>query len=86
MIAIMTKFLPATNTKGSRIKAYTDNGKFSYSATIAHPDTFETLEAHFEAVKHLIFTHGLKWDTSGMRWGDKSDGFVFCFDKSIIDF
>lgn len=83
MIAIHTKYLPATNTKGSRIKAYTSTNK---QAFIAYPYELSYELAHFEAVKALIQYHGLDWDLQNMRFGDSADGkgYVFCFDASKV--
>ena len=83
MIAIHTKYLPATNTKGSRIKAYTSTNK---QATIPYPHELSYELAHFEAVKALIMINGLDWPLDNMRFGDSADGrgYVFCFDQSIV--
>jgi len=83
MIAIQTKFLPATNTKGSRIKAYTGSG---YSATVALDHSLAHEVRHFEAVKALVEKYSLEWDLSDMRYGDSPDGhgYVFCFAWSIV--
>jgi hypothetical protein len=51
MIAIHTKHIPASNTRGSRIKAYTRGG---LSATVSYPYELSYEVAHFEAVKALV--------------------------------
>ena len=83
MIAIHTKYLSPTNTRGSRIKAYTTAG---LSAFIAYPHELSYELAHFEAVKALVQKHGLEWDLADMRFGDSADGkgYVFCFADSIV--
>jgi hypothetical protein len=83
MIAIHTKYLPATNIKGSRIKAYTLNG---HSATVSVDHALNGEIRHFEAVKALVAKHQLDWDLSDMVWGDSSDGkgYVFCFANSKV--
>lgn len=83
MIAIHTRYLPATNYKGSRIKAYTSSG---FTATISYPHELSYELAHFEAVRALIEKHKLSWDTTRMRFGDSADGkgYVFCFDASRV--
>jgi hypothetical protein len=83
MQSIHTKYLPATNAKGARIKAYTNSG---FSAVIDYPDDLTLTKAHYEAVKALVSKHNLHWDISGMRHGDSSDGkgFTFCFHASTI--
>lgn len=50
MQAIQTKYLPATNTRGSRIKATCERG----SITIDYPHDLSGDEVHREAVRHLI--------------------------------
>lgn len=83
MIAIHTKYIGATDTKGSRIKAYTTRG---LSVTISYPYELSYENAHFEAVKALVAKHKLDWDLADMRYGDSADnkGYVFCFDASRV--
>jgi hypothetical protein len=79
MLAIHTKYIPASNTKGSRIKATSDNG---HSVIVSRNDAFSGHLVHFEAVKALVAKHKLDWDLSNMCYGGSSDGkgytFVFC--------
>jgi hypothetical protein len=83
MIAIHTKYFPASNYKGSRIKAYTTTKK---TAVISYPHEFSHEECHFQAVKALIEKYNLDWNTEDMRFGDSADGkgYVFCFAASIV--
>lgn len=83
MIAIHTKYLPCTNTRGSRIKAYTRGG---LSASVPYPHELSFEQAHFAAVKELVRKHKLEWNLEGMRHGDSADGkgYVFCFADSIV--
>jgi len=83
MIAIHTKYFPASNYKGSRIKAYTTTKK---TAVISYPHEFSHEECHFQAVKALIKKYNLDWNTEDMRFGDSADGkgYVFCFAASIV--
>lgn len=83
MIAIHTKHIPASNTRGSRIKAYTRGG---LSATVSYPYELSYEVAHFEAVKALVQKNNLAWDLSEMRFGDSADGkgYVFCFERSKV--
>ena len=83
MIAIHTKFIPATNTRGSRIKAYTST---KWHATVPYPYELSYEIAHFEAVKALIERNKLDWKLEDMRFGDSADGkgYVFCFADSIV--
>ena len=87
MLAIHTKFIGATNTRGSRIKAYTEaylGERFTATVPINYAINCEL--RHFEAVKALVKKHELDWDLSNMRYGDSADGkgYVFCFDASRV--
>lgn len=84
MIAIHTKYIGPTNSRGSRIKAYTVSG---FSATIPYPYELSYEKCHFEAVKALVAKHNLDWDLSNMRYGDSADGkgYSFCFDVSKVE-
>jgi len=83
MQAIHTKFIGATNTRGSRIKAYTHAG---LSATVSYPYELSYEVAHFEAVKALIAKHKLDCDMNDMRFCDSADvkGYEFSFANSIV--
>ena len=85
MIAIHTKYLAPTNTKGARIKAYTAGHK-GFTATISYPYNLEGMACHFKAVQELVKKHNLDWNTDGMRYGDSADGkgYSFCFDCSQV--
>jgi len=89
MQAIHTKYIGPTNSRGSRIKAYTADGmgRKGFSATIAYPHRLSGVACHFEAVKALIEQNGLDWSIDGMRYGDSADGrgFSFCFDCSTVE-
>ena len=89
MIAIHTKYLAATNANGSRIKAYTVGycDIKGFTATIAFPHQFDSVQAHFEAVKALVSKHKLDWTLDGMRYGDSADGkgYSFCFAASTVE-
>lgn len=83
MIAIHTKYFPASNHRGSKIKAYTITKK---TAVINYPYEFSDEECHFQAVKALIEKYKLDLNTEDMRFGDSADGkgYVFCFASSIV--
>lgn len=89
MIAIHTKFIRPTNTRGARIKAYTVGfGDLKgFEATIAYPYHESGHMSHFEAVKALVSKHKLDWNLSNMRYGDSADGkgYSFCFDCSTVE-
>jgi hypothetical protein len=82
MLAIHTKYISASNTKGSRIKARSDNG---HSVIVSFDHSLYGHLVHFEAVKALVAKHKLNWDISNMCYGGSSDGkgytFVFCDSK-----
>lgn len=88
MIAIHTKYLNPTNSRGVRIKAYTASWGDSkgFEAVISYPHELSGEACHFEAVKALVKKHDLDWNLSAMRYGDSADGrgYCFCFDASKI--
>jgi hypothetical protein len=88
MIAIHTKYINPTNSHGARIKAYTTGyGDIKgFTATIGFPYEFDSVQAHFEAVKALVSKHQLDWVLDGMRYGDSADGkgYCFCFAASTV--
>ena len=88
MIAIHTKCIPVTNTRGTRIKAYTvGSGSIKgFEATIPYPYSESYELAHFEAVKALVAKHSLDWCLDNMGFGDSADGkgYVFCFANSVV--
>jgi hypothetical protein len=83
MQAIHTKYIPASNVKGSRIKATSDGG---LSVTISYPYEFSGHLVHFQAVKALVAKHKLDWNISSMCHGDSSDGkgYTFVFSDSKV--
>jgi hypothetical protein len=89
MIAIHTKYISPTNTRGSRIKAYTANWGSSkgFSTTIPYDYSLSDVNLHFKAVKSLVEKHGLDWNLDDMRYGDSADGrgFSFCFNCSRVE-
>jgi hypothetical protein len=88
MIAIHTKFISATDTRGSRVKAYTvgNSMRKGFQATISYPHEHSFEVAHFQAVKKLVSDNKLEWCLDNMRFGDSADGkgYVFCFDGSKV--
>ena len=81
MIAIQTKYLGATNTKPSRIKAFTCNG---HSCIISYDYALSDAKLHFKAVKALVSKCKLDWDISKMNYGGVKDGYVFTFPSSVV--
>lgn len=71
MQAICTKYLGPTNTKGARIKAYTESG---LSATVAYDHSLNTTENHYNAVKAFVARNpgtgpAWNWISGGIKGG-----------------
>jgi hypothetical protein len=81
MVIIKTKVIPASNTRGTRIKA-SANG---FTATIPYPHALSYEFCHFEAVKELVKKHSLDWDISKMGYGSDNDGYYFTFNHSKME-
>lgn len=85
MIAIHTKFVPATNTRGARIKAYTNNGHKPVSISVDYD--LGDVERHAKAAR-VLMDREFKYapDYSTMAYGQSADGkgYVFCFVQSTI--
>jgi hypothetical protein len=82
MIGIETRFIPATNTKGRRICAFTCNG---HRLIVPFDDSGSDLEAHFAAAQALIkaqFSDPLPHET--MTYGGTRKGYFFCWTQSTI--
>ena len=82
MIAIQTKFLPSTNTRGARVKAWASGRP--WSVTISYDYSGSDEMPHFRAVQAFIEKYKLDWDLKDMRFGSVKNGYVFCFDRSIV--
>jgi len=68
MQAILTKYIPVTNTRGSRIKAICERG----SATIPYPHHLSGDEVHRAAAQALLDRFMLQDENKGIRWEDSS--------------
>ena len=75
MKAIITKYLEATNSKGSRIKAYDCDKN---SVTIGYPHELSGEDVYRLAAVRLCQKMG--WDTD-LIGGGIDNGYVFCFKK-----
>ena len=73
MKAISTKFLPCTNSRGSRIKATEPDGA-SVTATYDHGKNSD--QNHAAAALKLC--EKMKW-TGRLQGGSTKDGMVFCW-------
>ena len=78
MKAITTKFLGATNTKGSRIKAYDSDGN---QKTIGYDHALNPGKAHKKAAIALCKKMGWPDDLVG---GGVKEGYVWCFSDSWV--
>jgi hypothetical protein len=81
MIAIQTKYLGPTNSRGARIIASAKR----FKVTIPFPYELEYVAGHFKAVEALVDKYQLDWDLNGLRYVDTEHGLVFCFDASKVD-
>lgn len=83
MKAILTKFLPATDTKPTRIKAYTGGGnQITVSWSECDADGRTQAEAHGYAARKLA--KKMKW-TGALLGGGTIEGYCFVFaDTRII--
>lgn len=85
MIAIHTKFIPATDRRAARIKAYSCNG---HSLMVPLDYGLGEIERHAAAVKALLesgqFAHIANFEQ--MAYGGSADdkGYTFCFLDSTI--
>ena len=73
MKAIKTKYLSATNTRGSRISAMDSSGN---NVTISYPLELSDMNAYAKAAIALCKKMG--W-TGTLHGGELSDGYVFVF-------
>ena len=75
MKAILTKYLPCTNSRGSRIKAYDCDKN---SVTMSYDYALNGEEQYKRVAIALCVKMG--WDTD-LVGGGVENGYVFCFKK-----
>jgi hypothetical protein len=80
MVIIKTKYLSATNTRGSRIKA-SANG---FTVTIPYDYALNHEAVHYKAVQALVAKHSLDWDITNMGYGSDNSGYYFTFNHSVM--
>lgn len=73
MIAILTRYIGPTNTKGSRYKAFTCNG---HSVTIHAKPELNSDQNHDEAAK--VLCKKMDWQGTLVRGGIEF-GYAYCF-------
>lgn len=71
MIAIITKYLPATNSRGSRIKATASD---KVSITIGYPHELSGIACHAKAARALCDKMGWNYKLVG---GGMGNGYAF---------
>lgn len=74
MKAIQTKYLPATNCRGSRIKAWTEGGN---QITIGYPHELSGQAVHEKAAKELRVK--MNWPTDIIGGGLPNGDYAFVF-------
>lgn len=79
MVAIQTKYLGATDTRGSRIKAWTANGQ---SITISYDYSLDGMEIFKKAALELC--KKMNWSEC-IEGGSTKDGYIFVFVKPVKD-
>ena len=87
MLAVYTRYLPATRTKGARIRAYSANGDYVIVPFEGDGLGNGILEAHKKALKVFCHYYVGEFTPSDVRYGDSFDGrgFVFVFNAARID-
>ena len=87
MQAIHTKFIPATDTKAAKIKAY--NRDHPRGVMVSIDDSLDhDVDRHFKAAREFIakkITYAP--DTKKMNYGGSADGagYCFCFTYSTVE-
>jgi hypothetical protein len=77
MKAIITKFMPATDTRGSRIKAQAEGVK---SLSIPYPHEMNSEEGHRHAASLLCERMNWQWEFASGGLPDQT-GYAHCFIK-----
>lgn len=76
MLAIITEFVPSTNTRPSRIKAYTVNG---HKTIISVDYDLDDVQRHMKAAQKLIREQMEHFgDCTTLVYGGSPKGYVFC--------
>lgn len=83
MIAILTKYIPATDTRAARIKAYTCNG---HKVFVSIDYDLDDVGRHAKAARKLIETQLAHSDADKpFTYGGIDMGYVFTFINSTIN-
>lgn len=78
MDAIQTKFLPATNVRGSRIKAFSLGGPAAAAVTLGYDHALNSWDNHRAAAETLITAIG--WTGITFVGGDTPTGTIWVAD------
>ena len=86
MKAVHTKYIPATNTRAAKIKAYTHDHPRGVLVSIDYD--LDDVQRHFKAAREFIakkLTYAP--ETLKMNYGCSADnkGYCFCFTYSTIE-
>jgi len=76
MKAIQTKYLPCTNSRGSRIKAIAEGGDKPHTITIPYPHELSGMDCHAAAAVALC--QKMNWGGT-LIGGGLPDTYVFVF-------
>lgn len=83
MLAIITEYVPATNTRAARIKAYTCNG---HKVSIPIDYDLGDVQRHMKAAQTLIREHMEHFGECGtLTYGGSPKGYVFCHPSSTVN-
>lgn len=85
MQAIHTKYIPATDTRGAKIKAY--NEYFPRGVQVSIDYSLDGVERHAVAVRAFLDKFFvIAPDVSSMAYGGSADGkgYCFCFIHSTV--
>lgn len=82
MLAIITEVIPASNTRPTRIKAFTCNG---HKLIASKDDALGDVQQHLAVAQRLI-REQLRYapDCATMTYGGSAKGYVFCFPASTV--
>jgi hypothetical protein len=81
---VNTKFMPATNTKGSRVKAFREDGVYP-PVTVDYDHSVSPFANHCEAMRAYVRKHDLRAPDGMMAHGIKG-GYTFlaCAEKVVV--
>lgn len=82
MLAIITEFMPSTDTRPARIKAFTCNG---HKVIISVDYDLDGVQRHMKAAQKLIREQMKHFgDCTTLTYGGSPKGYVFCKPTSTV--